>query len=273
MLPPPPELGPVLATDKWTDAELFRIVKHGVRFTGMPAWPTQDRDDEVWAMVAFLRELPGLDEAEYRALAFGPSEELALADFASDFEAVLADCARCHGEDGLGRGEAVPVIAGQRAAYLDASLQAYARATRHSGVMQLAATEADAQLFRDLADHFAELPAAGLDREAASPADHLSERGRDIAENGIEERDIPSCQSCHGRPDRNPVYPTLDGQKRHYLRMQLELFVHEKRGGSPLHDLMQEFAHHLEPEEIEAVAAYYSTLPPMGAAEEARSAE
>ena len=26
--------------DDWTDAQLFRIVKHGIRFTGMPAWPT-----------------------------------------------------------------------------------------------------------------------------------------------------------------------------------------------------------------------------------------
>mgnify|MGYP003298824914 CR=1 FL=1 len=29
------------------DAELFSIVKHGLKFTGMPAWPTQSRDDEV----------------------------------------------------------------------------------------------------------------------------------------------------------------------------------------------------------------------------------
>ena len=53
MLPQPPDLAG--AVDEWSDAELFRIVKHGVRFTGMPAWPTQARDDEVWAMVAFLR--------------------------------------------------------------------------------------------------------------------------------------------------------------------------------------------------------------------------
>ena len=38
MLPLPPDLASV--ADEWEDAELFRIVKHGVRFTGMPAWPT-----------------------------------------------------------------------------------------------------------------------------------------------------------------------------------------------------------------------------------------
>jgi mono/diheme cytochrome c family protein len=55
MLPQPPDLADVVG--EWNNAQLFRIVKHGVRFTGMPAWPMQDRDDEVWAMVAFLREL------------------------------------------------------------------------------------------------------------------------------------------------------------------------------------------------------------------------
>ena len=61
MLPMPPDLAGKVG--EWSDAELFRIVKHGVRFTGMPAWPAQDRDDEVWAMVAFLRELPEMSEA------------------------------------------------------------------------------------------------------------------------------------------------------------------------------------------------------------------
>ena len=59
MLPVPPDLSATV--DEWTDAQLFRIVKHGIRFTGMPAWPTQARDDEVWMMVAFLRALPELD--------------------------------------------------------------------------------------------------------------------------------------------------------------------------------------------------------------------
>jgi mono/diheme cytochrome c family protein len=58
MLPPPPDLKVVVP--EWSDAELFEIVKHGVRFTGMPAWPVQSRDDELWSMVAFLRKLPDM---------------------------------------------------------------------------------------------------------------------------------------------------------------------------------------------------------------------
>jgi Cytochrome C oxidase, cbb3-type, subunit III len=41
---------------KLTDGELFYIVKNGVRFTGMPAWDMPD--DQIWRLVAFLRQLP-----------------------------------------------------------------------------------------------------------------------------------------------------------------------------------------------------------------------
>ena len=37
----------------------------------MPAWAAQQRDDEVWALVAFLRRLPALDAHGYRDLALG----------------------------------------------------------------------------------------------------------------------------------------------------------------------------------------------------------
>ena len=43
---------------QFTDSELFEIVDHGVKYSAMPSWPTQARDDEVWSMVAFLRQLP-----------------------------------------------------------------------------------------------------------------------------------------------------------------------------------------------------------------------
>jgi Cytochrome C oxidase, cbb3-type, subunit III len=79
MTPPPPYLPPRIP--KWEPNELFYIVKHGIKFTGMPAWPALDRDDEVWAMVAFLRQFPKLDADEYRRLAQGeaaPSGAVAL---------------------------------------------------------------------------------------------------------------------------------------------------------------------------------------------------
>src|SRR5690606_16328333 len=62
--PPPPELYHV--NEKWEPHHLFWIVKHGVRFTGMPGWVAPERDEEIWSMVAFLRELPTMSAERYR---------------------------------------------------------------------------------------------------------------------------------------------------------------------------------------------------------------
>ena len=108
MAPSPPRLEEKAA--EWSDEDLFWIVKNGIKYSGMPAWPAQDRDDEVWAQVAFLRALPDMTRAEYADLALGGGladdgleaggETTAALD--GIFETALADCARCHGRDGLG---------------------------------------------------------------------------------------------------------------------------------------------------------------------------
>lgn len=46
MLPPPPDLKAV--AKHRPPEEIFWIVKHGLKYTGMPAWPSLGRDDEVW---------------------------------------------------------------------------------------------------------------------------------------------------------------------------------------------------------------------------------
>jgi cytochrome c553 len=78
MLPPPPNLSE--RAPSWQPEELFYIVKHGIKMTGMPAWPSLVRDDEVSAMVAFLAVLPGLDAAGYRQLVHGPAAQPAPAE-------------------------------------------------------------------------------------------------------------------------------------------------------------------------------------------------
>ncbi|WP_163269893.1 c-type cytochrome [Chelativorans alearense] len=255
MLPRPPRLE--RAVHAWDDAQLFRIVKRGIRFTGMPAWPTQMRDDEVWGMVAFLRRLPDLDPEEYRNLAYGPAKRSRASGFNGSFDAALAGCARCHGMDGLGRSAFVPVIAGQHRAYFVESLRAYAAGERASGIMELAATEADRKLWQRLAEYYASLPATE-DEQSAADAERIA-RGRRIAQYGVPRRDIPACLGCHGRPDRNPVYPQLDGQKRPYLENQLRLFAEGERGGTDYAHLMTEFASRLERKEIESLAAYFAS--------------
>lgn len=267
MTPPPPYLSPKIS--HWEPKELFFIVKHGVKFTGMPAWPTRHRDDEVWAMVAFLRALPGLDAAAYRKLVsanLAPSGDVpqhGLPRREDVPEAVTESCGRCHGADGRGRGEgAFPRLAGQRPTYLYAALQAYARGARHSGMMEPVAARLSRQEMRALAHYYGNLQAAA---PAGSVADDAAaiERGKAIAHRGIPSKGIPSCSDCHGPSPtpKNPHYPLLAGQYARYLVLQLELFQKQQRGGSAYAHLMRTTAHRLTREQMYDVALYYAALP------------
>lgn len=254
MLPPPPRLSDKVAD--WRPRELFWIVKHGVRFSGMPPWPAAGRDDEIWAMVAFLRRLPVLDAGAYRQLAYGADRgDIRTADA---FGRVLADCARCHGRDGRGRGPGpVPRLAGLEAEYLYASLQDYASGERASGIMQPVAVGLDPALRRRLADHYATLPAPA--RPQPSFPDRLLAEGQRLATAGEPRHGIPPCGHCHG-PQAvadNPRFPTLDGQYADYLSRQLHLWAKRARGGDYA-VIMNTAAHRLRPEQIVAAAAYYA---------------
>jgi mono/diheme cytochrome c family protein len=46
--------------------ELYWVIKHGIKMTGMPAWSFRLADEELWAVVAFVRQLPALAPDEYR---------------------------------------------------------------------------------------------------------------------------------------------------------------------------------------------------------------
>lgn len=65
LYPAPPDLA--VTAKQYDPAELFWIVKHGIKMSGMPAW-SDHSDDELWATVAFLRKLPGMSESDYAKL-------------------------------------------------------------------------------------------------------------------------------------------------------------------------------------------------------------
>ena len=54
------------ATQQLTDGELFYVIEHGIRFTGMPAFGTGQKEGEEgsWQLVHFIRHLPRLTEPE-----------------------------------------------------------------------------------------------------------------------------------------------------------------------------------------------------------------
>lgn len=48
-------------------AEFFWIVGNGIRSTGMPAFGATHTDEQIWQIVAFLRQLPELSPEDYAA--------------------------------------------------------------------------------------------------------------------------------------------------------------------------------------------------------------
>lgn len=66
LYPAPPDL--TRSATQLDPAVAFWIVKHGIKASGMPAWGKSMADEYIWGMVAFLRQLPGLDAAQYSAL-------------------------------------------------------------------------------------------------------------------------------------------------------------------------------------------------------------
>ena len=62
MMPVPTNLAGVASQEpEW----LYYVTRKGVRMTGMPAWEFRLDDRRLWAVVAFLKTLPGLSAAEY----------------------------------------------------------------------------------------------------------------------------------------------------------------------------------------------------------------
>ncbi|WP_261333585.1 c-type cytochrome [Rhizobium leguminosarum] len=248
MLPPPPDLQHVIAT--WNDAELFEIVKYGVRYTGMPAWPSLERDDEVWAVVAFLREYPSLDQAAYQRLA-GFS-----ATASRDFSAIVKSCEGCHSPAGPDETSLIPRLTDQSETYIRDSLEAYATGKRPSGVMKVALSQTSSEDRKKLASYFASQSGS---TETGRPSEMIS-RGKLLAERGDRTRGIAACTACHDAAGVNEAYPRLAGQPVPYLENQLGLFRSGTRGGGAYAGVMTRAAAGLTDDDIQALAAYYGAL-------------
>jgi cytochrome c553 len=69
--PDPPDLKDVV-NDR-TPAQLFWVIKNGINMTGMPSFALAGaKDDDIWSIVAFLKKLPIVTEADYKALTAPP---------------------------------------------------------------------------------------------------------------------------------------------------------------------------------------------------------
>ncbi|HEY7764300.1 MAG TPA: c-type cytochrome [Aestuariivirgaceae bacterium] len=262
MLPQPTHLPSAVYT--WSAEELFWIVKNGVKYTGMPAWVASGRDDEVWAVVAFLRRLPTTDATEYRSLALGNADQdtrmaREIIDFGTDAAAISA-CARCHdGETASPQSRLVPKLAAQSPDYLKIALKDYAAGQRQSGIMQPVAAELDEQELEQLSSYY-----AGLTRRSASRRNDASpeiERGHALATAGTPKAGVPPCLACHGEKSL-PSYPRLAGQYQEYLIQQLLLFKAGLRNQTAQGAIMTTIARRLTSRDIKDAAKFFEQLTP-----------
>ena len=81
-----------------------------------------------------------------------------------------------------------------------------------------------------------------------------------IFTNGISSEGVPACAVCHGAEGAGSgQFPRIAGQHADYIVKQLNVFQRssEERADA---SAMKVVAHNLKPAEIEAVAAYVSTM-------------
>jgi mono/diheme cytochrome c family protein len=57
------------AAREWQPRELYWLTRYGIKMSGMPAWQFRLSEEELWAVVAFLGQLPALSTPQYRQIA------------------------------------------------------------------------------------------------------------------------------------------------------------------------------------------------------------
>jgi cytochrome c553 len=171
---------------------------------------------------------------------------------------VLA-CAQCHAYNGASNGSgAFPRVAGQSAWYLAKELRDYASGARLNAVMAPIAKALSSDDIADVTAYYASVNAPYL--PLANPDPALIKRGEQLAKIGDAARELQSCDNCHGPGGAGepPAIPYLAGQYAIYIASQLTMWQRGSRKNSP--DAMADVAKRLDPQEIEAVAAYFQQV-------------
>lgn len=171
----------------------------------------------------------------------------------------VGTCAACHGPRGHSIAPKFPVLAGQRANYLVAQMQAFKAQTRGDadaiGYMWGMAAPLSDDLIVAVADYYSrQSPRAGAKGRAAVVA-----RGQKLYQRGDPALGVPACGACHGpAAEGNDIYPRLAGQHVQYLIKQLRSFKNNMRNVAVMHGVVQE----LPLDDMEAVATYLQSLGP-----------
>jgi mono/diheme cytochrome c family protein len=100
-----PTPGPLVdAARRWSAPEMYWIVRHGIKTSGMPAWQYHMSDAQIWQVVGFLSHLPRLSPQQFAVFDAGvaaapmPDGPARLAGDVARGKAALAQyaCQSCH---------------------------------------------------------------------------------------------------------------------------------------------------------------------------------
>ena len=291
MRPRPQHLASVI--DQFSDQQLYAILRNGVRFSAMPAWPADSNFDEIWSVIAFLRAQPDMSTEEFiqmtaRSMPEGaqklpfqtpvaesnmdvgikapPMDEYKYAhpgtgwhEYASNGE-VLQVCVACHGDNGNGAaaGGRAPNLTVLTDDYIKHALEGYADGSRPSGIMMtVAASLSDGQMDQ-LAGYF-----SGMDTPSQPPATQTgnADAGRQIALNGKPEAAVPACYNCHQNIEQSSTLwvPQIAGQTSNFINYRLKEFSKGGWIGNGPWKPMGFIASALTPQDHADLAAYFST--------------
>jgi cytochrome c553 len=153
-----------------------------------------------------------------------------------------ADCAGCHGANGVSDNLPGPTLARQNATYVIEALKAYNTGARDDPMMSAAAKISNEDA-ANLAAYFTELKcesALTADKQATLPGHATASK----------------CIACHGANgmSANPAWPNLVGQSKTYLINALRRYG----SGARKNAIMAGIVKGMSDAEIENVAAFYA---------------
>jgi cytochrome c553 len=170
-------------------------------------------------------------------------------------------CSNCHGVDGNSVSPNFPNLAGQTEPYLIEQLTGFRRHSRSDPagfeyMWGLSRHLTDDQI-KGLASYFASQKPL---KHRAAPGGGQAAAGQKIFEDGIPEKNVPPCRSCHGdRAQGNGQFPRLADQHADYVVKQLGVF--QRTDQRPDGAMMKSVAHDLTESNMKDVAAFLQAMP------------
>jgi cytochrome c553 len=169
----------------------------------------------------------------------------------------IETCAACHGLNGRSISPTFPNLAAQSAPYLELQLHAFKDQTRADPDAQAymwgMASQLDDASISGLASYFSKQTAM----EGRSGNAALIAQGKQLFSEGVPNRQIPPCASCHGaKGEGNGPFPRLAGQHAPYLLKQLLVIQSVLRTAPVMHGVIKD----LNKDQMQAVVAYLESI-------------